>query len=668
MASPDFQEPKTDADYPVYVPDDGEVDAIREVLSTFEKGYSVQAKGYNYFGGSNLFEVIDDWTKRWNGYIPPLNPLLNAVQSNIFVNFTRNAIISYLAQVAMSPVKAHIVAVNKKTGMVDQKFADVLEDLRTYSDRAENGEQKFLQSAMECCVKGTVIVYEGYMKSEQKMKSPLQYDQTTGKITYKEEKRTIFDNCFRRVVPLEDFFILNPFEPDVQKQPKIIWRQLTSYSEAKEEFSQYKNWKHVRPGAATVATAIQTFYRDQLATELQKDQVEIMRYYCRYENRHIVMINNVIFFDGPIPFKDGKYPFAKGINEPFGNDFFWGNGHPNKYMGEQDLINTFINAMADKTLNSILTTGITSDLDDIIEDDVIEAGKWRKVGDIDKWKYLQAPDVSTGEMNMFQNIIALARESGNTDAGNTTTPRGGKMQTRQILLKQQAVMQKLAFNMNFLEDLERDRTELRIAHILQFYSIPKIEKITGKKGKEIEQLVYRDIQLNDTKLSDGRKGNKIIKIVGDSLKNPDDRAKMADDLSRMEVTGELKGTPTEALALPVDMFYDFNNSVQVVKNSSYERNQAIDQAARMEFANWRFGMAQMVPIKNPQGLIEYVEESFDIDTDQFETAAPGQPGQAPMQPPGGAPGAPGAPGGGAPGGGMMQNIAATGKDPSAAMM
>jgi hypothetical protein len=374
---------------------------------------------------------------------------------------------------------------------------------------------------------------------------------------------------------------------------------------------------------------VQTFYRNNLMTELQKDQVEILRYYNRIKNRHMVMVNGVVLYDGPIPFKDGKYPFAKAINEPYAVDFFYGNGQPNKYMGEQDLINTFINAMADKTINSLLPTGLSSDLDDLIEDDSIEIGKFRKVGDIDKWKWWEAPPVNTGEQNMFNTVLSLARDSGNTDAGSTTTPRGGKMQTRQVLLKQQELQQKLSFNMMFLEGLERDRTELRLSHIFQFYSIPKIEKITGKKGQEIEKLAYRDIQLTGVKLSDGRTGDKIIHLIdGDAIKTPDKRKKLEDDLSTTEVAGDLKGTPTEALALSVDMFNDFNHMVQVVRFSSYEKNQAIDQASRMEFANWRISpeLMQVAPIKNAQGLVSWVEESFDIDTEQFEQAAPGAQG------------------------------------------
>lgn len=614
--------------------------ATKEVLDTYIKARDVSGRGYAYFGGRSLFESIDDWTKRWNGYVPPMNPLLDQTQSNIFINFTRNAIISYLAKVAMAPVKPKIISVNKKTGLPNQKFADLLTDLNKYSLQAENAEAKFLMAGLECCTKGTVIVYEGYSKQVQKIKSPIQFDAETGKVKWKEEDRVTFDNCYQEVIPLEDFFILNPYQPDVQKQPKVIWRKLTSFSEGEAEFGHYKNWKKVQPGIYSVASTLQTFYAQSQLTDLQGDQVEILRYYSKTDNRHIVVINSIVIYDGPIPFKDGKYPFAKTINEPFAVNFFWGNGHPNKYMGEQDLINTFINAMADKTINSLVPTGLSSDLDDLIEDDVVEMGKFRKVGDIEKWKYFDAPQVGQGEINMFNQIMSLARESASSDAGAATTPRGGKMQTRQILLRQQEVMSKVSFNMSFLEDLERDRTELRLSHILQFYSIPKMEKVTGVKGKEIQKLTYREVQLTDTKLSDGRTGNKIIQLIGDEHQNPDARAKIADNLSVRETMGELNGTPTEALALSVDMFRDFENRIQVIPNSSYEKNQAIDQAARMEFANWRLGVAPLVPIKNPQGLVDYVEEAFDIETDQFEEApgtngapqAPGAPTAPPVNP------------------------------------
>lgn len=613
-------------DYPVYSPDDEEQKDIQEVLSSYVTTRNVMQRNYEYLNGRNIFECIDDWTKRWNGYIPPLNPLMDQTSWNIFYNFTRNAIIAYLAHVALNPIKAAIVAISKKSGIPSKKFAEALEDLNTYSLNEENGSARFLEAATEAAVKGTVVVYEGYMKNFQKEKVPLNFDAQTGKITYSKKDKVIFDNCYQYVVPLEDFYITNAFQSDVQKQPKIIWRRLTTYFEAQNEFSHYKNWKYVRPGNYTLAMEMQTFYRQAQLTDLPMDRVEILRYYCRRNNQHTVLCNGVVMYSGPIPFKDGKYPFAKTVNEPFGNDFFWGQGMPGKYMGEQDLINSFINMMAQKTTNSLLPTGLSSDLDDLIEDDVIEIGKIRQVSDINKWKWWESPQVNGGEFNMFQTVLGLAK-----DTANVMPAISGKATARQILLQQQQLTDKISYNINFLEDLEVDRTKLRTSHILQFYAIPRIERITGKGGKDIEDMVYRDIKVNNAQLSDGRKGTKIVKIIGDEHKNPDTRKKLADSLSMMELAGEEQGIPTEALAISADIFQDFDVNVQVIKDSSLKRNQALDQASRLELANWRISVAQLAPIPNPEGMIEWVEESFGVDKSEFEEPPAGQLQQNPQQ-------------------------------------
>lgn len=615
MPTPTTEEREAGAIPAVFIPSLEENKEINHVLNEYTKGRSVVQKTYNQFNGRNLYDCIDDWTKRWNGYIPAANPLLDISQSQIFLNYTRNAVIAYLVNVSLTRPEAKIIAVNRKNNVENKRFAEIISNLNTYSLNNESGDKKFFEAALECTTKGTVILYEGYAKNYQEVEVPQKYDAETGKIKTKKEKRVLFDDCFQKIVPIEDFFICNPYQPDIQKQPFILWREVTTYFEAEMEYSHYKNWEYVQKGQYTVTADPSTFYRNALTTELGKDQVEILRYYNRAKNKHIIMINGVPVYSGPIPFKDGKYPFAKGIYEPFGNDFFWGAGFPNKIQGEQDLKNTFWNMMVDKTAGSLLPYGLTSDLDDIIEDDVLAPNKIRQVGDINKWKIDTLPGVNAGEVQMLQLTDRYMQEDSGDVMGssNASSPRGGKLPARQIMLKQQESMKRLGFSMGFLEDLERDRTQLRVSHILQFYSIPKIEKITGRSG-ELQQFVYRDITLNNVKLSDGQVGNKVIKLT-DKLK-PNARKKMADELSVIEMMGEESGVPTEAVAIDVNTFYDWNLAIQIVKNSSYERNEVLDQASRMEFAQWRLGLAQIAPV-NAAELVKWVEESFDVDTDRF---------------------------------------------------
>lgn len=632
---------------PVFSPNQDQNDAINQVLRDYSKARTVMQKNYNYFNGRNLYDCVDDWTKRWNGYIPAQNPLLDTTQSQIFLNYTRNAIISYLVKIAMSLVKPKILAVNKKNMIQSKQFAQFLTDANQFSLNAENGESKFFAAALETTVKGTCITYEGYMRQEQEMEVPDKFDAMTGKMKTKKVNKILYDDCFQKIHPIEDFYIANPFQPDIQRQEYIIPRRLTTYTEAKDEFGHYPLFEHVKAGAYTITSDVTTFYKNQLISELAKDQVEILPWYNKSKNKHILLINGIPIYIGVLPFKDGRYPFAKAIFEPFANDFFWGAGFPNKIMGEQDLKNMLFNMMVDKTSGSLLPYGLSSDLDDIIEDEVLAPNKIRKVGDINKWKFDTLPGISPGEVQMLQLTDKELNDNSNgvSSSGQSSSPRGGKLAARQVLMQQQESMQKLGFSASFLEDYEKDRTDLRLAHILQFYSIPKLEAVTGVSGGDQKKLLYRDITLNNTRLSNGKTGTKIIKLT-DKL-TPSSRKDMADKLSVIEATGDASGTPTEAIAVDINTFNDYNLEVQVIKNSSYEKNYVIQQSKRMEFANWRLGLAQVAPVNAPE-LVKWVEEAYDdIDSTKFE-GTPGPQQMAAAQAVNGGPDNQGGPQGGQP--------------------
>ena len=625
-------EADTKPEQKTYIASPKEREILNLVLKDYIKGRTVNNKSYAQFNGRSLYDCIDDWTKRWNGYIPEGDPLLDKTQSRMFLNFTRNCLISYLSKTALKAPEPKIIAINKKTGIEDKQFADILKDLNKYSLNEENGDARFLESAIEASVKGTVIKFEGYMRTEQTIDVPTKFDPTTGEIKYKREKKVTFDNCFQKIVPVEDFYIPNPYQIDVQKQPFVIWREITSYQEASLEYGDYPNWDKVPQTAYLLSSEPTTFYRNTLQTELGKDQCEVIKYYNRFKKGtlHAVIVNGVVIYSGPIPFKDGKYPFAVGVFERFGNDFFWGMGFPQKVQGNQDLQNTFLNMMADKTFNSLLPFALSSDLDDFVDDEVLTLGKIRKVGDISKWSIQEWPSVSAGEMDMMQLVMGLGEDdANNVRSAEKQNPKiKGKMTARQALLQNQEMQAKLGFSMSYMEDFERDRTALRLPHILQFYSIPRIEKITGKNGQEVEKLMYREIRLPETTLSNGKQGQKILQLTGKTITNPDKRKQIGDDLSQKEAMGYLSGVPTEALNIAVDTFTDYNYSIQIVKKSSYESTSILDQAQRQDFASWRLSLAQIAPIDAPK-LVDWVSESYeDFDPDEFKPKQqPPQPGQ-----------------------------------------
>src|SRR3990167_6702529 len=213
------------------------------VLKRLIKGRTILNRSYPQLNGRNIVGAIDDWTKRFNGYIPAASPLLDSDQSRMFLNFTRNEVTHYLSNTALNRPKTKVKAVNKRTGSTDPKFSEVCNDLLDFSANEENGDARFLEDSLQVTTEGTIIDYEGYARDVQKMKTPQFFDAETGKIKIKEENRVVYDNCFQRIVPVEDFLIANPYQPDVQKQPWVIWREVTTYDEAACEFKDYKDWE-----------------------------------------------------------------------------------------------------------------------------------------------------------------------------------------------------------------------------------------------------------------------------------------------------------------------------------------------------------------------------------------------------------------------------------------
>ncbi len=605
-------------EHPTFKPSFDEQKDIDRVAKDYITCRNVMQKSYNQFNGRTLTDCIDDWEKRWNGWLP-MAPFLNQDRSNMFLNITRNIVVGFVSKVGLKMPEPKILAVNKQSGLESSQMAKALEDLNDYSNNEENASAKFTESVLEAAIKGTVIKYEGYLKYEQETELPVEFDAETGKVKTEKEIRTLFDNCYQENVYLQDFCISNPYQPEIQKQPFLIWKKIQMYDEVERELGHYPNWKYIVRGNYSINSEIQTFYSNQEVTELAANQVEVLRYYNKRKNKHIILVNGIPLYRGVIPFKDGDYPFAKGWHEPFNVNFFWGSSLVQKVMGDQDLINTLWNMMVDKTYGSLQPFGLSSDLDDLVEDTVLEPNKIRKVGDINNWKFETLPGINSGEESMLQSALNFIKENSGAEGGmGASSPRGGKVTMRQAMLKQQDAETKLGFTSNYLEDFERDRTLLRLHHILQFYSIPKVETITDKKGKDIEKFFYRDVVLPKTKLVDGKIGTRILKLTdNDTLGDTNKKKKMADNLSTIEAQGEIKGTQIEALALNVDTFFDFNYKIQVVKRSSFENNQLLDRAELMEFANWRIGLAQLAPF-NISALIKKVEETYDIDSEEFE--------------------------------------------------
>lgn len=615
-----------------YIPSDKEREVTSEVIDRMDSMSKIRAKSYNYFNGRSLVNYIDDSVKRWNGFIPPRDDLIQDWQSRAFYNITRNIAIQFLSQVAMTRPKSKFRATNKQ-GYLDVNRAHILEKAVEYIRNKQNGEWKFFLAALENYTKGTVVAYEGFRKIKRKVKEIEKYDPTTGEVSYKEKEILDYNDCWQEIIPLEDFYIGNIWQEDVQFQPDIIWKPIMNKKEATMEFKKYKNWENVKPGAYNAVVESMPYYKDKNFTQLDEKSVEIIRYYNKLKDQYRIVANGVLILDGPIPFHHKKYPFAKGINEPFAIDFFYGKSGPDKNSTSQDVLNTFLNMGIDQTYFSTYKPILTQD-PDYVEEYILQPGKMfpvNSIADYHVMNEIQPPD--QGFFQMFQMMKGIANEdSGMGGGAQAQTAKGGKVSARQAMLAQEKMQQAMGLSVKMLEKFDVEDTKLVAANFLQFYTIPdKNEAITGEK--DIAKKFMRVMQIDDTKLSDGSHGTAILKMVKDDKSLP-----TQDELNTEEEMAAMQGKNVEVKAITPDYIRNMEFDVQTVGESSFMQSKSLQQAMGMEYIQTR---VQMFPQQtNMEEMSRYLDDLFDQDSDKMglkpqQGGAPNPMQQGQPQPDGG---------------------------------
>jgi hypothetical protein len=149
---------------------------------------------------------------------------------------------------------------------------------------------------------------------EEKLKS--------GKPIERTETNTVYDDIgHARVSPYEIYH-----DPDarymrhhVYSMRDIIWRQTPTVDGALAEFKNSNDPYVVKSNVDKIVSAKQAYdaYGDsnkpffRLPTDIQEnDQVVLLRYYNKFTDKYIVLVNDVVLRDGPLPYDHKELPFV----------------------------------------------------------------------------------------------------------------------------------------------------------------------------------------------------------------------------------------------------------------------------------------------------------------------------------------------------------------------
>ena len=625
----------------IYTPTPDEKNELNFLYKETEEMIKVRNNTYPQFNNRTLIQFVDDSEKRVQGYVPTREEQgKEEWQSNVFNQSTRNKLKALVAGVASAPPDLRYKAVSLLDGGLDIRRAGVIENLVMHSRNKSNMETEIFWEAWTCATQGTVIKYDGYLKTKYKRKFIKSYDLLTGDMEFEEKEVEVNDECVDVLIPISELFIKSFNIHDIQEQPAIEWIRYLDFNSIEKEFGQYKNFKYVRDKsrAGTYQDETETFFYSKWKDRVdENNDYEVIKYYNRFKDKYCVVINGVLILSAPMLWGriDKVYPFSKTIFEPFANkNCFYGNSLPNANMDVQDVINTLYNMSLDKTyrsLNPPLLAGIANkDLLEM-ENESIGMESTIYVQNIDQVKYQEIPGITTSEMAMIK-WVAQGMDLGTVDI-NQQGIAGRGVTAREIVIANESAKKLKGVFFMFLTDLWIQKTKLRILNILTNYTQPKVEEIVGEDGSKTYKESFRKILVEGSKFPDGSSGTLEIQFATKADELPTRK-----DLDIEEEKFRIQGQKYEKIGILSTYLDKFDYDVQVISESLHQKDSAEAQAVFQEKAKTMAVYFPQLFLANQNVLFDDFAVAYGEDKTRYNLTPP-QP-EVPIEGEGGEGGAP----------------------------
>jgi len=412
----------------------------------------------------------------------------------------RNKCMSIAAHATARLIFPKVFAFNKDS-KEQQDAAMVMEDLMEWSGDTSNYPYVALLRTITALSSPASI---GFTEYGEVMRTVKTHKDEQGNWVEQRIRDEAYPCFMDAVVPCDQFYIENFYEPDVQKQGFVIWRKVYSYSEAQAKYNGvYENFKYVQPGVQTIYDdANRTFYWVYDPNMRQYDVEEII-YWNKNLDLKIILVNGVMLTEpnNPNPRNDKLYPFDKFFYEPITNRFFYGKSLAFKLQHDAEIINTLYQMTIDGSYLSIFKPMVNVG-GEIIASDVIVPGAVTTLSDpnADLRAINVGSDLKAG-LEMLAQVEKSINESSQEplQEGND---QGGTQTAYEISRIEQNANTVLGLFLQMIAKHVKDYGRLRLGDIVQYLTVPEVLQL---EGEEDADLVYKTFFLKAGKNSQQNK-------------------------------------------------------------------------------------------------------------------------------------------------------------------
>jgi hypothetical protein len=472
----------------IYSPPEEQMDMLRKVYRRYSQMKDKRAE---------VDTKWDGWEKQYNAERTVKGP--DDWKSNIFIPMTASVIEAQLSELIGQELRPWVI----ERGSEDAPKAQVANAIMDYTWEVAKSDVALIDIIKDALILGTGIGQEYYRRDYRTVKDK----------KGNETKVIEYDDCYLEPVKLQDFFVDERARSFSNSYPArdCIRRHIMDIDDFKKFFTG-KTWnpfdsaQYVRPGGDT---NYYEFYKPPERLEHDKE-VEVLWYWNRMDDQLAIVANDVLVSDGPNPYKHKQLPFVRATDIKRTHQFY-GRGEAELVESLQEETNTLRRMIVDRNHLDIDKPILVSDTLTLEDEDAITRPHGIiPVGDVNSAKPLEYGDIPR---SVFLSLEMLnedkVRITGMDERQQSVSTAGTA--TEAAILKE-ATLKRLGMKVWQLKnDTLVDIGRLRMANIMQFYSQPKLEAITGEdlvaKVKSQGRLVlsdgktfaakYRNIRLKD---------------------------------------------------------------------------------------------------------------------------------------------------------------------------
>lgn len=317
----------------------------------------------------------------------------------------------------------------------------------------------------------------------------------------------------------------------------------------------------------------------------------------KYPNgRKIVIAGGVLCYEGPIEFDDGQIPICKMVNYVLPREY-WGMGEVEQLSGPQKTLNKIISYALDVlTLmgNPVWKVGTSANID---TDNLFNRpGLIIESDDISQIQREPGVELQPFILELVQRYKSMMDGiSGQTDLSRGVEPTNVSAASA-IQDLQEAQQTRLRLKSRHIDAFLQQFGKIYISRVFQFYSIPRIVRVTG--NSDVEKYFHFHIEKLDGVDAQGKPVNKNIAHITNYDKNG------IIDSRQVEITGDFDLRIGTGSALPFAKESKTNLSMnlfklgvidaqELLKNIDYPNAEAVLQRVQEEKARMEQQQAQM---------------------------------------------------------------------------